>query len=72
VPQQVAHLATLCGEDGVRPASVNGVYESDAVLADDLRTSLLEALRPLEDVPEDQRDWHPGSDQQVCVQRRSR
>ena len=45
---------------------MNGVFESDCVLCgEDLRETLLEALKPLEDAPEGELDWHPGSDKQV-------
>ena len=65
--QQLRHLSSQCTEDGVRPSPVDGVFESDSVLdAAGLRETLLTALQPLEDVPEDDRDWHPGSDGQVC------
>ncbi|TFK72606.1 hypothetical protein BDN72DRAFT_815682 [Pluteus cervinus] len=46
------------------------IYDGDVVKSDvSIPRSLKEALRnavaPLEDVPEDQRDWHPGSDNQI-------
>eukprot|EP00892_Ulva_mutabilis_P004379 jgi/Ulvmu1/2312/UM013_0160.1 len=63
--QQLRYLAGQCGEDGIRPSPVTGVFESDQALDTDLRQDLLAALKPLEDVPDGQKDWHPGSDQQV-------
>ncbi|TFK72608.1 hypothetical protein BDN72DRAFT_762917 [Pluteus cervinus] len=46
------------------------IYEGDVVKSDvaiprSLKEALRNAVAPLEDVPEDQRDWHPGSDDQV-------
>ncbi|KHN96906.1 WD40 repeat-like-containing domain protein [Metarhizium album ARSEF 1941] len=40
------------------------VVKSDTVAAD-LFGKLRDAVRPLENVPEDQKDWHPGSDGKV-------
>ncbi|KAH8176498.1 WD40 repeat 2 [Sarocladium implicatum] len=39
--------------------------KSDKILTQDLTQALQEAIAPLENVPEDQKDWHPGSDDQV-------
>lgn len=63
--QQLRHQATQCGEDGIRPSPVPGVFECEHLLDDDLRTQVLAGLKPLEDVPEEHKDWHPGSNQQV-------
>lgn len=63
--QQLKHQARQCGEDGIRPSPVTGVFESDQHLDDDLSQEVLDALEPLKAVPDDQKDWHPGSDQQV-------
>lgn len=41
------------------------VIKSDCVLDDDLKNALRDAIKPLEDVPEKQQDWHPGSDGKV-------
>jgi hypothetical protein len=65
--QQLRHLSRQCTGDGIRPSPVNGVYESDEVLDDGLRHTLLEALKPLEDVSMDEKDWHPDSDNQVLM-----
>lgn len=37
------------------------VIKSDTLLDDDLRSKLIELVRPLENVPEEAKDWHPGS-----------
>lgn len=39
--------------------------KSDSLMDEDLRQALLAGVKPLEDVPEEQRDWHPGSDGKV-------
>ncbi|EKG09891.1 hypothetical protein MPH_13098 [Macrophomina phaseolina MS6] len=41
------------------------VVKSDVAVPDSLRQSLMRAIRPLEEVPEHHKDWHPGSDQMV-------
>ena len=50
---------------GIEVSSVDGVWQSDALIDDELRSRLREAVRVLEDVPGAERDWHPGSDEQV-------
>ncbi|RHZ68273.1 DUF4246 domain-containing protein [Aspergillus thermomutatus] len=42
-----------------------GVVKSDTAIAEDLRQVLRVAVRPLEDVPEELKDYHPGSDDKV-------
>ncbi|KAF3393762.1 hypothetical protein F1880_004694 [Penicillium rolfsii] len=42
-----------------------GVVRSDNAISQELQKALKEAVLPFEDVPEDQRDYHPNSDQQV-------
>jgi hypothetical protein len=41
------------------------VYKSDSAIPPSLKHALQGAVRPLEDVPEHQKDWHPGSHGQV-------
>lgn len=41
------------------------VVKSDSAVSDDLRQSLIQAVHPLEDVPDRLKDWHPGSRNQV-------
>jgi hypothetical protein len=50
---------------GIEVSGVDGVWQSDVLIDDELRTRLREAVRVLEDVPDAERDWHPGSDEQV-------
>lgn len=42
-----------------------GVTKSDTAISAELQQALKEAVVPFEDVPEDQKDYHPGSNQQV-------
>lgn len=41
------------------------VAKSDTLVSKELQQSLLEACKPLENVPDRERDWHPGSDGKV-------
>jgi hypothetical protein len=50
---------------GIEVSGVDGVWQSDTLIDDELRSRLREAVRVLEDVPDAERDWHPGSDEQV-------
>ncbi|WOO83200.1 uncharacterized protein LOC62_05G006723 [Vanrija pseudolonga] len=39
--------------------------KSDTAVSEELRAQLIAAVKPLEDVPEAEKDWHPGSNGQV-------
>ncbi|THA82248.1 DUF4246 domain-containing protein [Streptomyces sp. A0592] len=63
---ELEHYAALRdGRTGIEVSAVDGVWQSDALVDDELRSRLREAVRVLEQVPEAQQDWHPGSDGQV-------
>ncbi|KAJ5175857.1 uncharacterized protein N7482_001734 [Penicillium canariense] len=42
-----------------------GVVKSDTAISPELQQALQKAVVPLEDIPEDQKDYHPGSQEQV-------
>ncbi|GIC85913.1 uncharacterized protein Aud_001755 [Aspergillus udagawae] len=42
-----------------------GVVKSDVAIPEDLRQALIEAVRPLEEIPKEQKDYHPGTDNKV-------
>ncbi|WP_418959589.1 DUF4246 domain-containing protein [Streptomyces tritici] len=66
VLDELAHYAALRdARTGVEVSAVDGVWQSDALVDEALRARLREAVRVLEDVPEAEQDWHPGSDGQV-------
>ncbi|MFH8487551.1 DUF4246 domain-containing protein [Streptomyces longisporoflavus] len=50
---------------GIEMTGVDGVWQSDTLIDDELRSRLRAAVRILEEVPEAEKDWHPGSDGQV-------
>ncbi|MFE6222569.1 DUF4246 domain-containing protein [Streptomyces sp. NPDC057854] len=63
---ELAHYAALRdGANGVEVSAVDGVWQSDALVDDALRSRLREAVRVLEEIPEAEKDWHPGSGGQV-------
>ncbi|MFD9517059.1 DUF4246 domain-containing protein [Streptomyces sp. NPDC059979] len=63
---ELEHYAALRdGRTGIEVSAVDGVWQSDALVDDKLRFRLREAVRVLEEVPEEEQDWHPGSDGQV-------
>ncbi|KAG0068868.1 hypothetical protein BGZ89_003959 [Linnemannia elongata] len=44
---------------------VEGTRRADGLVPEELRARLLECVKKLEDVPDDKKNWHPGSDEQV-------
>ncbi|MDX3310552.1 DUF4246 domain-containing protein [Streptomyces sp. NPDC054884] len=63
---ELRHYAALRdARSGVEVSAVDGVWQSDTLVDDKLRSRLSEAVQMLEQVPEAERDWHPGSDGQV-------
>lgn len=63
---ELAYYAELRdGRTGIEVSATDGVWQSDTLVDDALRDRLREAARVLEEVPEAEKDWHPGSDGQV-------
>ncbi|MEU9998605.1 DUF4246 domain-containing protein [Streptomyces sp. NPDC050848] len=63
---ELVHYAALRdGRTGIEVSAVDGVWQSDTLVDDKLRSRLREAVRVLEQVPETEKDWHPESDGQV-------
>ncbi|KAK6497880.1 hypothetical protein TWF481_012279 [Arthrobotrys musiformis] len=44
---------------------IDGVWREDEFIDEDLRMELINAVATLENVPDDEKDWHPGSHKQV-------
>ncbi|GLD99161.1 hypothetical protein PINS_up007879 [Pythium insidiosum] len=59
----------LMGSSGakgfVSPGPVMETWMSDSIVPADLKAKFVSQVAKLEDVPEDQKDWHPGSNNQV-------
>ncbi|MDX3537061.1 DUF4246 domain-containing protein [Streptomyces sp. MB09-01] len=63
---ELGHYAELRdARTGIEVSAVDGVWHSDTLVDEQLRSRLREAVRVLEEVPEAERDWHPGSGGQV-------
>ncbi|MGW7265978.1 DUF4246 domain-containing protein [Streptomyces sp. NPDC054842] len=63
---ELHHYAALRdGRTGAEVSAVDGVWQSDTLVDEGLRSRLREAVRVLEEVPQAEKDWHPGSDGQV-------
>lgn len=50
---------------GIEVSAVDGVWQSDTLVDGELGSRLRDAVRVVEEVPEAELDWHPGSDGQV-------
>lgn len=48
-----------------KPSCHVRIWESDELISQDLNSRLKSAAAVLEDVPEEEKDWHPNSDDQV-------
>ncbi|BDD57675.1 hypothetical protein MAP00_003021 [Monascus purpureus] len=57
--------AGVLHKTGIVVAFEPGVVKSDTAVPKDVQQALKEAAQPLEDVPEEQKDYHPNSDNQV-------
>ncbi|KAH8427366.1 DUF4246 domain-containing protein [Aspergillus melleus] len=57
--------ADLYRETGHVVAFESGVVKSDSAISRELKEALRKAVQPLEDVPEEKKDYHPGSDNKV-------
>lgn len=63
---ELAYYAELRDEQtGIEVSGVDGVWQSDTLIDAELKDRLRRAVQVLENVPEADRDWHPGSDEQV-------
>eukprot|EP00026_Physarum_polycephalum_P004253 Phypoly_transcript_04270.p1 GENE.Phypoly_transcript_04270~~Phypoly_transcript_04270.p1 ORF type:complete len:739 (+),score=165.83 Phypoly_transcript_04270:244-2217(+) len=61
---ELAYYETL-QHGAIKPATVQGVWQADGLVPEDLRKELLAEVSKLENVPSHEKDWHPGSDNQV-------
>ncbi|KAI0366059.1 hypothetical protein BV20DRAFT_688499 [Pilatotrama ljubarskyi] len=52
-------------ETGISKTTIPMVYESTALIPAALKCALLSLTEQLEDIPEEEKDWHPGSNNQV-------
>lgn len=52
-------------ETGIECGPYDRIWSSEKLIPDEMRAALQAAVKPLEDVPENEKDWHPGSNDQV-------
>jgi hypothetical protein len=52
-------------DDAIVSVFDTGVFKSDSAISEELKAKLKEAVAPFENVTEDQKDYHPGSDNKV-------
>jgi hypothetical protein len=52
-------------EGGMERTTMHAVWQADHLVPKDLKQELQQGVAVLENVPEEARDWHPGSRQQV-------
>ncbi|TBU59748.1 hypothetical protein BD310DRAFT_976300 [Dichomitus squalens] len=52
-------------ETGIFATAIHKVHESRSLIPADVKISLVQGVSSLEDVPDEEKDWHPGSKKQV-------
>jgi Protein of unknown function (DUF4246) len=57
--------AEVFRKSGVVTVYTGDVVKSDSAVPESLKNALREAIKPLEDVPDLHKDWHPWSDEKV-------
>ena len=48
----------------IQMSAVDGVWQSDELIPIHLKEGLIKYVKNLEDIPENKKDWHPGTNQQ--------
>jgi hypothetical protein len=46
-------------------SAVDGVWQSDELIPIDIKESLIEYIKTLENIPSNEQDWHPGTNKQI-------
>jgi len=65
VIEELRYKAKIFKETGAVSVYNGDVAKSDIAISDDVKHSLRAAVRPLEEIPEVYKDYHPGSDGKV-------
>ncbi|KAL5532593.1 hypothetical protein ACEPAF_4367 [Sanghuangporus sanghuang] len=52
-------------ETGIQVSCFDGIWHSDSLIKEELRERLKRGVSVLENVPDSEKDWHPGSNDQV-------
>ncbi|OKP10975.1 hypothetical protein PENSUB_3579 [Penicillium subrubescens] len=65
IVKELQWKAGILEESGFVEVFDGGVVKSDTVISKELQDALKEVVVPFENVPEEERDYHPGSDNKV-------
>ncbi len=49
----------------IQQAAIDGVWQADDLVPAELKAALIKGVAKLENVPEDKRDYHPGTNKQA-------
>ncbi|KAK2462935.1 hypothetical protein APHAL10511_005133 [Amanita phalloides] len=63
--EELRYKADMFKKSGLIIVYDSGVVKSDTVVPEELRQALLAAVKPLEDVSDKNKDWHPKTDEKV-------
>jgi hypothetical protein len=58
-------LKTKDEEGALEVAAIDGTWQSDKLIPSALKEQLISGVERLENVPEEEKDWHPGTNEQV-------
>ena len=62
---ELRHKTEIFKQMGAVVVFDGGVVKSDFAVPEELRQALMAAVKPLEDVPDKKKDWHPHSSEKV-------
>lgn len=65
IVKELQWKADIFRQTGQTVAYDPGVLKADGLISPELQKALKDAVRPLEDIAEENKDYHPGSDQKV-------
>ncbi|KAH8918132.1 hypothetical protein BT69DRAFT_1225906 [Atractiella rhizophila] len=65
VMRELEEYDAMRTEEGIEVACADNIYQSDSLIPEALQSAFIFALETLEDVPEQEKDWHPRSNEQV-------
>jgi len=49
----------------IEMSAVDGVWQSDELIPADTKQALIECVKKLENIPKNEQDWHPGTNNQI-------
>lgn len=63
--EELKHYYMLLVDGQIAPSTADGVFQADSLIPKQLKKELLTCATVLENVPDNKKDWHPGSNNQV-------